>query len=284
MFRGFNLSISKGFFENKEKSFREYCSIGEKHLDDQKSHYQKTLKKYIKDSEIDGTKIQEEWFPQMEADIFISHSHNDRDVACALAGWLYDTFKIKCFIDSNVWGYSKELIQIMNDDLSIKETGQDGKALYDLNNCNLVSQHVNVMLSIALQKMIDKTEAVILINTANSVTIYNAGKMAETYSPWIYTEIMCSRIVRRKSLKTYRDYPKIQKRGESPVNENAGLKYQISYEISLEHLTELSEEDLNNWEKEREQSYTVNGVFDKYALDALYWNIWPWEVERAMES
>ena len=33
--------------------------------------------------------MQNDWFSQVSADIFISHSHNDKDVANTFAGWLY---------------------------------------------------------------------------------------------------------------------------------------------------------------------------------------------------
>ena len=103
MFRGFNLSISKEFFKNKGYSFEKYKEIGEIHLEAQKAQYQESLEEYINEDIINGTKIQTEWFPPIEADIFISHSHKDIDVASALAGWIHETFGLNCFIDSHVW-------------------------------------------------------------------------------------------------------------------------------------------------------------------------------------
>lgn len=44
------------------------------------------------DGSIDGTNLSDEWFQKIQSDIFISHSHNDENLAYALAGWLKDTF------------------------------------------------------------------------------------------------------------------------------------------------------------------------------------------------
>ena len=127
MFIGFDLHIEEQteFFRNG-KGYSYYVRLGEMHLEKQIANYKEDLKAYITSKEIDGTKIQEEWFPEIEADIFISHSHEDKDLACALAGWLYDTFKLKCFIDSCVWGDSKELLELMNSELSNKRVNEKG--------------------------------------------------------------------------------------------------------------------------------------------------------------
>lgn len=61
-----------------------------------------TLTDYIKNSFIDGSKIQKDWFPEIEADIFLFHSSTDKDLVNVIAGWIYDNFRLKCFIDSNV--------------------------------------------------------------------------------------------------------------------------------------------------------------------------------------
>ena len=67
---------------------------------------------------LNGNKIQIDWFPQISADIFISHSHDDEDLANAFAGWLYDEFKLTSFIDSNAWGYVDELLTLFNKEYS----------------------------------------------------------------------------------------------------------------------------------------------------------------------
>ena len=103
MFSGFNLKLLDDFFENQDDY---YIEIGKKCIKGQIEKYHDDLQKYImcvgEDREIlNGNKIQSDWFPQISADIFISHSHDDKDLANAFAGWLYDEFKLTSFIDSN---------------------------------------------------------------------------------------------------------------------------------------------------------------------------------------
>lgn len=266
MYAGFNLRIDEyddifGNFYDYERLVRE----GRYHLDTQKAKYSKELKEYVTKDIIDGTRVQNEWFPQIEADVFISHSHNDEDLACALAGWIHETFRLRCFLDSNVWGYSGELLEIMNDKLSDKRRNGASGYLYDHQSCNQVSQHVNAMLSIALQKMIDRVEAVILLNTENSIRVCTDDHMENTYSPWIYSEIACTQIVRKKPLLVYRDYLLNTQREDVLLESTRFVMHlAISYTVSLAHLIYLNTDDLQKWEKR----YSSGNY--KYALDALY--------------
>ena len=125
--------------------------------------------------------------------------------------------------------------------------------------------------------MIDKVETVIFLNTANSVRVYNDTEMEKTYSPWIYSEIVCTQLVRKKPLLAYRDYSNIKKE-YSAVYESAQflMHSAISYTVSLKHLKSLSERDLIKWDKE----YLINGKNYKYALDALYKFMCPDEIDR----
>ena len=277
MYTGFNLRIDKNasIFEGPN-NYKRLQEIGENHLNDQKMVYENNLKNYVKQKEIDGTEIQNEWFPQINADIFISHSHNDKDLACALAGWINENFKLKCFIDSNVWGYSEELLDEMNGNLSNKRKDVNGGYLYDHESCNQVSQHVNAMLSIALQKMIDKVEAVIVLNTDNAVKVCSDTQMEKTYSPWIYSEIVCTQFIRKKPLLAYRNYKFAQKE-DFGINESVLflMHFDISYSVSLKHLKILKESDLFTWNTE----YLSNRKNYEYALDALYKFMCPGEVE-----
>ena len=282
MFIGFDLHIDKNSeILHGKKTYSEYVKDGEKHLENQMANYKADLRAYITSKEIDGTKIQEEWFPEIEADIFISHSHEDKDLACALAGWFYDTFNLKCFIDSCVWGDSKVLLELMNSELSNKRVSEEGGYLYNHDSCNRVSQHVNVMLSIALQKMIDKVETVIVLNTDNAVRVCSNTEMNETYSPWIYSEIIASQLIRKKPLVTYRNYSRRYYRSDSIAMSESmqyAMNISISYKVSLAHLRKLREIDLVNWS---EQYCEKNGC--EYSLDVLYEQICPDEVGMAQK-
>ena len=278
MFTGFDLRINDNakLFGNSD-DYMIYEKIGKEHLRKQKASFREQLEVYVADNSIDGTKIQNEWFPQIEADVFISHSHVDEKLTCALAGWIYDTFGLTCFIDSNVWGYSENLLELMNSKFSNKREDGSGGYLYSHDSCSMVSAHVNMMLSVALQKMIDKVEAVILINSENSINVSDGRKMNRTYSPWIYAEIMCTEIVRRKPLLAYRRYTQMyHSDSKDTLFEHAGAYITISYKVSLEHLIKMKESDLNNWKEE----YVGNKRQYEYALDALYQLMCPDELKE----
>ena len=101
MVTGYNLHLDKNTSE-----FQSYIKCGESHLSEQKAKISDCLQNYIINGIADGTRLGKEWFPEIEADIFISHSHADEKLAKGLAGWLHSTFGLNCFIDSCVWGYS----------------------------------------------------------------------------------------------------------------------------------------------------------------------------------
>lgn len=179
-----------------------------------------------------------------------------------------------------MWGYADELLESINSRYSNKRDEYDDVYL-DHEACNYASQHVNLMLSIALQKMIDKVECVILLNTDNSINVFDKcnTKFNETYSPWIYSEIICTQIVRKKPLLCYRNYHKLMHVNES-INFMHELK--IGYKISLDHLVLLTTNDLNTWK----DNYKFYKRFDnpyeyiEYPLDILYSFKHPEELEN----
>ena len=266
MFSGYNLSLSDNFFKCKE-DFSHYKNLGEEHLTNEVYRYKKEIANYINKDEINGSRIQRDCFPEIEADIFISHSHNDVNLANALAGWIHETFGLKVFIDSNVWIDSNKLLDDLNTNYSDKREELDGSFVYDYKSCNDVSKHVNIMLSIALQKMIDKTECVILLNTNNSIKVFDEKnkKIDITYSPWIYSEIICTQIARKKPLLLYRDYKSAELIGTILCEQYINMK--IFYDISLNHLIEIKKENLIEWKNEYEEN---EELYIEKPLDALY--------------
>ena len=69
----------------------------------------------IKQSLIDGTRLQEEWFPSeyfdSQFEVFISHAHKDETTVKKLAGFLYEKYGLRSFIDSCYWGYANDLLR-----------------------------------------------------------------------------------------------------------------------------------------------------------------------------
>lgn len=251
MFVGFNLKTTE--------TYSEYYDKGKEIFEQQKKVVEEDLKKFVgPDGIIDGTKIAENWFPQLEADIFISHSHVDEKQAVGLAGWLWSEFRLNSFIDSGVWGYANNLLQMIDE----KYCRNMGDKTYNYNDRNYSTAHVHMMLNAALCRMIDKVECVFLLNTPNSITC--SAPISNTKSSWIYSEIVMTEIVRKKALSEYRK--------ESPIILEAykmNQKLQVKYDISLEHFKPLDNQELRKWENKQgfRKDDSKNNV---YPLDKLY--------------
>jgi len=98
---------------NSKNDYSDYKFIGEAIFNNQKNNVFDELEKYCYSgtSTINGLKLAEDWFPQIECDVFLSHSHNDRERVLGLAGWLKNRFGLIAFIDSSIWGYSEQLLK-----------------------------------------------------------------------------------------------------------------------------------------------------------------------------
>lgn len=143
----------------------------------------------IKQSMIDGTMLQEDWFPSESYDslfdVFISHAHADDYVVRQLAGYLHDVFGLRCFIDSVYWGYVEDLQKNLDDWYS--KVVRNGHECYDYKTSNFMAANVHIMLSMALMKMMDACECLMFVDSDNSLK-YQKGQ-TKTPSPWIYEEM-----------------------------------------------------------------------------------------------
>ena len=209
---------------------------------------------------IDGSATQRDWFPNIKCDIFLSHSHRDLDRAQELAGWIKNKFNLKVFIDYNIWGNVNDLLREIDDEYCYnKET-----KTYSYEKRNITTSHAHMMLINALAEMIDKTECLIFLETPNSVSIKKM--LHETESPWIYSELFLSKIVRISDnlIRKQRVYFSKALRAEEGLKES----FKIKHEVDISHLIEISGSDLNKWrdtyfkEKERDD--------DTHPLDVLY--------------
>lgn len=258
MYAGFNLVMSQSDGLSSGIKFSEYLSRENDPFADQVKAIQSELNEYVLEgTDIpDGTAIQDDWFPEMDADIFISHSHKDVELAQGLAGWIYKTFELRCFIDSNVWGYADHLLEQINSKFSNKREEQSGRVLYDHESCIAASKHVDTMLTIALYKMIDRCECIFLLNTDNSIQPYGAMPHDKTFSPWIYSEIVCSQLIRKEKRRILQKYM----RHEASIQES----YTPAYTVTTQHLLPIDLSNLIKWEKEYQKKSCV------HPLDVLY--------------
>jgi hypothetical protein len=253
MYKGF---VYKDIDELKLEDY--YKRIGERQLKSNKEHIQKQLEAFLIDGKIlDGSKIIDSWFPEINADIFISHSHIDNDLALKFAGWLFEKFGLVSFIDSNVWGYSDKLLLSIDDKYS---RNVDSKT-YNYEKRNISTSHVHMMLSTALTTMIDKTECVIFLETPNSVKPLK--DVVKTESPWIYNEILISKVLRltRPERVKNKVYSSVESFSKAMINEGVKVQYDLIYD-HLHLLTSYNlKELLTKFNKDKPKEFYLDELY-----------------------
>lgn len=264
MYRGFNLLLEDNCFEG---DFEALKGIGLDSLSSQQTSIEETINSFVRnDGSLDGSLMQANWFPQIKADIFISHSHKDKGLALALAGWLEETFGLTAFIDSCVWGYANKLLKMIDNEYCYQKKIN----AYNYQKRNYSTSHVHMMLSVALTQMIDNTECLFFLNTPNSITPDDTI-INQTESPWIYSEIAATRLIRKRFREEYR-----LKRMVESFSEGGSPTLRIRHDIPVDHLTDIDNRVLSNWKNKWQEVYT-NHNFPQYsedlsvhALDKLY--------------
>lgn len=253
MFCGFNVKLSAqdiiapGFVERGRALYEQ-----------QKNEISKILSDYVLDDGLlSEEKIEKEWFPHYKADVFLSHSHKDKELVIAFAGWLNSLFGITSFIDSCVWGYSDDLLNIIDKQYCVLREKRDGSYTYDYSKRNNSTAHVHMILNSALMKMIDSTECLMFVNTPNSMLIDSVIDGTATSSPWIYSELLASKIIRHQKLLEYRLEPILEHSAHFD-------SLRVRYDISVDHLVNIDGKDLlRMW-------IGCKGKGPKSALDYLY--------------
>ena len=211
---------------------------------------------------IEGVTVQEQWFPVDKVplfDVFISHSHKDVDTDIKpLASWLYSELGLQCFIDSLFWQYADKLQNMMD-----KCYAQRAKGKYDYNIRNYTTSHVYTMLSMALMKMMSKTECVLFVDSDNSIK-YQKGQ-SQTPSPWIYAEISFAQNLQMTIPNRYlqRLVPVCESGGRVQMRTfSEKQEMNIMYDVDLSHFYEISADTL--------YFAKSNGDFGNKALDYLH--------------
>lgn len=248
MYIGFNLKNIKFEDEDRYKTgkalFKEDAAI-----------IKNKLTAFIdSDGKIDGTSIRNNWFPQIKADIFISHSHMDEKLAISLAGLFYEKLNIKVFIDSCVWGFSDDLLKIIDEYAKLP----NGNYFYETRN--RTTSHVHMLLSTALNIMIDNTECLLFLNTPQAI-IPDDVKL-KTFSPWIYSEIMFSQLVRRKSKESHRKafIKAFSSTERYALNEQ--FTPAITHDIEIDHLSNIDHKVINAWLEQYTSGHALDKLYD----------------------
>lgn len=201
-----------------------------------KNNIQKNTLEFFIDNHkkiLDGSSLSECIFPINEYDIFLSHSGRDINLINKLA-CKFRRAGITPFVDSHVWGYYDNLLTDLDNRFNILGR-REGCVIYSYQGVKNTASHVHMMLSTSLNKMIDKCEFFLFVETENSMITLQDQK--KTLSPWIMSELETSKIIRR-----HHTYKRM-------ITEDAQVKtgfeaITIAYNISENHLINISWEDL----------------------------------------
>lgn len=157
----------------------------------------------LENGNLNAEAIEKDWFPKINAHVFLSHSHMNEDMVINFAGYLYHHYNITSFIDSIVWGYADNLLEEINRRYCTYRDGQ-GNLLYNHDKVKRSAAQVYLLLQGALAKMIDQCESLIFINTPESLNVSDTIGNEKTSSPWIYSELMMADIFPQRELKYHR--------------------------------------------------------------------------------
>ncbi|GAA7671550.1 toll/interleukin-1 receptor domain-containing protein [Helicobacter pylori] len=116
--------------------------------------------------------------PQLKnAQVFLSHSHADRNKALEVKDYLENQTKRKVFIDSLFWDYKDDVLNEL--------------AKYD--DISRIKDAFTLILRESLQDMIEKCPYFVFLQSKNSVSNQGLSRNQDllkiTYSAWIYEEL-----------------------------------------------------------------------------------------------
>ena len=212
MYKGFiidnfdNLNFSQIKISTERKSIDKSPLLENKFLANKV--FNKSLSDFVlqssieKDVILDGSKIVDEYFPEVKADIFISHSHKDVKKAREFAKLIYMKTGLVSFIDSEVWKYADDLLRNIDNDFCLSSA-----TTYSYKKRNISTSYVHMMLNTALLKMIDRCECLFFLNTPNSFNVEQEIEKT-TFSPWIYSELSMANAIEKKIPDRYRSLHK----------------------------------------------------------------------------
>ncbi|GAA9898032.1 toll/interleukin-1 receptor domain-containing protein [Helicobacter pylori] len=150
--------------------------------------------------------------PQLKsAQVFLSHSHADKNKALKVKNYLESRTKHKVFVDSLFWDYKDNVLNEL--------------AKYD--DTSKIKDAFTLILRESLQDMIEKCPYFVFLQSNNSVS--NQGLSRTTYSAWIYEELKIAHSIRESRL--------------TPMTES----WQVSHDISpfLESLETITLKELS---------------------------------------
>lgn len=255
MYKGFNLILDNDeyfdkYFRDGRTLYREQQQIINEKIDDFLDEKGVLL----------ASRLEANWFPLQTADIFISHSHADEKLAISLAGFLHKEMGLTAFVDSCLWGSSRKLLKLIDKRFCYKKSSET----YDYEMRNRSTSYIYMMLNVSLAKMIDGSESAFFLNTPRSMTPSDVieGNEGSTMSPWLYSEISMTRLIRQKTKNEHRQLVK----SVTATNESFDGAMEAKFDIDVSHLIKLRNRDFVSWLIKTQ----IEGHHGVNCLDALY--------------
>lgn len=204
-----------------------------------------SLENYLSPSgELSATKMMKDYFQDVDADVFICHSHNDKHIAENLAYFLHIKLGLRAFVDSMVWGSADSLLRKIDNEFCYNE----GKKTYSYEKRNLSTSYVHMMLCASLANMMDKCICFIFINSEQSLkaSSINTKSSHETFSPWIFFELSLFHKIQKIPLSQSELHKKA-----NLVNENFSAEHlKVTFPADLENLRSLDISTINQLSRE----------------------------------
>lgn len=172
------------FFYNLTRNSNDFPMLPVFELDRIAQKIRNILKKHgsRKDIILNHRELQEAFFspfkPQLKTvQVFLSHSHADRNKALEVKDYLESKTKRKVFIDSLFWDYKDDVLNEL--------------AEYD--DISRIKDAFTLILRESLQDMIEKCPYFVFLQSSNSVSNQGLSRnqvlLKITYSAWIYEEL-----------------------------------------------------------------------------------------------
>ncbi|MGL2733595.1 TIR domain protein [Helicobacter pylori] len=172
------------FFYNLTRNSNDFSMLPVFELDRIAQKIRNILKKHgsRKDIILNHRELQEAFFspfkPQLKTvQVFLSHSHADKNKALKVKDYLENQTKRKVFVDSLFWDYKDDVLNEL--------------AEYD--DISKIKDAFTLILRESLQDMIEKCPYFVFLQSKNSVPNQGLSRnqvlLKITYSAWIYEEL-----------------------------------------------------------------------------------------------
>ncbi|PDX50448.1 TIR domain protein [Helicobacter pylori] len=172
------------FFYNLIRNSNDFSMLPVFELDRIAQKIRNILKKHgsRKDIILNHRELQEAFFspfkPQLKTvQVFLSHSHADKNKTLKVKDYLENQTKRKVFVDSLFWDYKDDVLNEL--------------AEYD--DISKIEDAFTLILRESLQDMIEKCPYFVFLQSKNSVSNQGLSRNQDllkiTYSAWIYEEL-----------------------------------------------------------------------------------------------